>query len=103
MRLTPEMFDAGRVEAGDPRSDAGIGGMADIGAVVLDPSLLGAPAAAGAAAPCEPCCIGVELGEAEEEAEPAANGISGYCVWALKTMLRFVLGGMRRADALRYT
>jgi hypothetical protein len=56
-RLMPEMFEAGRMEAVDPRSDAGIGGMADIWAVVLDPSLLGAPAAAPTAAPCDPCRI----------------------------------------------
>jgi hypothetical protein len=126
-RLTPEMLEAGRLEAGDPRSDAGIGGMADICAVVVDPTLPSAAAAPCDAcpigeelgeAPCDACPIGEELGEApcdacpigeelgvatEEAAEPAPNGISGDCVWALKTMLRLVLGGMSNADALRYT
>jgi hypothetical protein len=92
----PETLEAGRIEAVDTMSDAGIGGIADIWGVVVDPPLLRAPAA-----PCDPCGIGVELGEATEEAEPTAKGISGDCVWVLKTMLTLAWGGMSRVDAVR--
>ena len=50
-----------------PRADEGIGGMAAICAAVVD-----APLVAATAAPCAPGCAWEELGEAVEEAEPAA-------------------------------
>src|SRR5579863_7656302 len=97
-RLMPEMSEEGWVEAGVPRSEAGMGGIAAIWSVVVDALSLGATAA-----PCAPCCTCEEFGEAAEEVEPTAYGISGDCVWALKTMLRLVWGGMSSSDALRYT
>jgi len=50
-RVKPEGFEDARVGADDAWADAGIGGMAAILAVVVDPLLLGATAA-----PCAPGC-----------------------------------------------